>query len=78
MSIAFPTPFRRTHASAHDPQSVLVDAAAASVGVDVDRSRLGRRRDPPIAVIASVIGWLVAGALQQRETGRHQRRVPAR
>jgi MFS superfamily sulfate permease-like transporter len=31
----------------------------------------------PIAVIASVIGWLVATALQQRETRHQPSRAPA-
>jgi hypothetical protein len=31
----------------------------------------------PIAVIASVIGWLVATALQQRETRHQSSSVPA-
>jgi hypothetical protein len=39
--------------------------------------RLGRRRDHPIAVIASVIGWLMATALQQRATRHQSGRAPA-
>jgi hypothetical protein len=36
---------RRSHASAHGPQSVAVDAAPASVGVDIDRRcAIGARR----------------------------------
>ena len=31
----------------------------------------------PIAIIAAVIGWLVATALQQRETQHHEREAPA-
>jgi hypothetical protein len=31
----------------------------------------------PIAVIASVVGWLVATALQQREAGHQPGRAPA-
>jgi hypothetical protein len=42
-------------------------------------SRLGRRRDHPrIAVITSVIGWLVAIALQPRATRRQSGATPAR